>query len=134
MKQDIRDYIQKCIICQQSKTNFKPNKSPMMITTTSKKFCEQTAMDIVGPLPVTKNNNRFILTLQDDLTKFIQAFAMPEHNAEIVALHFLKFCTRFGFPDNILSDQGREFCSATFKEFNKLLSVNQTNKPLSSPN
>lgn len=130
MKKTIQDYIQKCKTCQTSKVNFKPNRSPMLITTTSSKFCDQIAMDIVGPLPETQNGNRFILTLQDDLTKFIQAYALPEHNAQIVAIHFLKFCTQFGFPDSILSDQGKEFTSATFKEINKLIG---TKHKLASP-
>lgn len=71
----------------------------MIIITSSKHFCEQIAMDTVGP--TATNGNRFILTLQDDLTKFIQAYAMPEHSAESVAIHFLKFCTQYGFSDNI---------------------------------
>lgn len=71
MKKTIREYVRKCPVCQKSKANFKPNKRPMIITTTSRKFCEQVAIDIVGPLPITKNGNRFILTIQDDLTKFI---------------------------------------------------------------
>lgn len=47
---------------------------------------------------------------------------MPEHSAESVSTHLLKFCTQYGFPD-MLSDQGKEFISTTFKEFNKLLSI-----------
>lgn len=125
MKNDIRNYIRSCPVCQQSKTDFKPNKSPMEITTTSSKFCEQVAMDIVGPLPETPNGNRFILTLQDDLTKLIDAYALPTHDAQTVAIHFLKFCTRYGFPLSILSDQGSEFTSQTFRQVNKLLSINQ---------
>lgn len=42
-------------------------------------------MDIVEQLPETEGGNRFILTLQDDLTNFIQAYKMPEHNAQLVA-------------------------------------------------
>lgn len=87
MKNDIKDYIKHCKTCQISKTNFRNNKSPMQITTTASKFCEQIAIDFVGPLPETRNGNRFILTLQDDLTKFIQAFAMETHDAQNTAIH-----------------------------------------------
>lgn len=123
MKESIEEYIRKCDVCQRSKTNFKPNKSPMLITSTASTFAEQIAMDIVGPLPETENGNRFILTLQDDLSKYIQAYALREHNALIVASKFLEHCTRFGFPHTILSDQGKEFTSSTLKEVNRLLSI-----------
>lgn len=109
MKNDIQDYIRKCQTCQMSKTDFKNNKSPMQITSTSDKYCERITMDIVGPLSATRNGNRSILTLQDDLTKFIQAFAIPDHTADTVTLYFIKFCTQFGFPGMILSDQGTKF-------------------------
>ncbi|XP_044751643.1 uncharacterized protein LOC123311642 [Coccinella septempunctata] len=39
MKDPIRKYIRRCKICQKSKTDFKHNKSPMIITTTSTKLC-----------------------------------------------------------------------------------------------
>lgn len=125
MKTDIRNYIRACPTCQKSKTDFKPNRSPMEITTTSTKFCERIAMDIVGPLPETLSGNRFILTLQDDLTKLIDAYAMPTHDAQTVAIHFLEFCTRYGFPQSALSDQGTEFTSQTFKQVNRMLSIKQ---------
>lgn len=35
----------------------------------------------------------------------------------------LKFCTQFGFPYSILSDQGTEFSSCTLKEIKKLLAI-----------
>lgn len=119
----IENYIKQCDTCQKSKTDFKPNKSPMLITTTSSTFGEQIAMDIVGPLPETSNGNRLILTLQNDLTRFLQAYALPEHNATAIAIKFLEFCTQFGFPYSILTDQGTEFTSCTIKELNKLISI-----------
>nr|XP_034194813.1 uncharacterized protein LOC117611033 [Osmia lignaria] len=53
MKPDIRKYIQSCHSCQMNKTNFKPIKQPMEITTTAEKPFEKLAIDIVGPLPLT---------------------------------------------------------------------------------
>lgn len=95
MKTTIKEYIRKFDVCQRSKTNFKPNKNPMLVTTTASCFGEQTALDIVSPLPETEEGNRFILPLQDDLSKYIQTFELPEHNARIVAHHFVEYCTRF---------------------------------------
>lgn len=56
MKESIREYLRKCKICQESKTNFNPNKSPMLITTTSKSFCEQIADEFMAQ--TTKNEQR----------------------------------------------------------------------------
>lgn len=61
--------------------------------------------------------------MQDDLTKLIDAYALQRHDSTTVATHFLKYCTRYRFPQSILSDQGTEFTSQTFKQVDKLLSI-----------
>ncbi|KAL3286683.1 hypothetical protein HHI36_001180 [Cryptolaemus montrouzieri] len=71
----------------------------MRIPTTSHKFCEQIAMDIVGPLPITNNGN---------LTKFIRTYAMDSHDAKTTAIHLFQHtpytCTYFYFIENIYMD------------------------------
>src|SRR5699024_11113048 len=70
MKRDIKKFNKNCEKCQQDKRNRHPIKAPMHTTSTSDRPFEKLFLDIVGPLPLTENENRFILTLQDDLTKF----------------------------------------------------------------
>lgn len=42
---------------------------------------EQVAVDIIGPLPVTKASNRFICVAMDYFTKWSEAYALPSHDA-----------------------------------------------------
>lgn len=130
MKKDIKNYIKRCPSCQINKTNFKPTKAPMEITTTSNQPFERLAIDIVGPLPQTINNNRFILTMQDDLTKYSYAVAIPNHESRTVAEQLSKFITLFGIPKVFLSDQGTDFTSQLIKDLTKLF---KTKHLLSSP-
>ena len=98
----------------------------MEITTTSNHPFERIALDIVGPLPLTESGNQYILTIQDDLTKFFQAYALPNHEAETVAQIFTsKYLCIFGIPNKILTDQGREFMSNLFKNMAKLFKIKQ---------
>lgn len=76
MKSDIKNYIKSCESCQKNKLVRKKTKLRMQLTTASPTPFEKIYDDIVGALPLTKDGNRFILTLQDDLTKFSQALAM----------------------------------------------------------
>lgn len=71
------------------------------------------------PFPETVNDNRLILTVQDEVTKFLQTYALTEHNATAVATKFLESCTQFGFPYFIPT----EFTSCTLKELDKLLTM-----------
>lgn len=46
---------------------------------------ERIALDIMGPLPMTKQGNRYILVIGDYFTKWTEAFAIPDQEAETVA-------------------------------------------------
>lgn len=119
-KSDIRQYVKNCKSCQINKTNFKPTKQPMEITSTSEKPFERLALDIVGPLPITEGGNRFILTAQDDLTKFSFAEPIPNHESKTIATTLTKIITYFGIPKTILTDQGPDFMSQLIKDLTNL--------------
>lgn len=123
MKADITNYVKACKQCEVNKTVRKKIKAPMIITTTSTHAFERVALDIVGPLPETKNKNKYILTLQDDLTKFSQAFSIQSHDAETVSSKLILFITYFGIPKVILTDQGTEFMSNLLKEITKIFKI-----------
>ena len=54
-------------------------KNPMVITDTPTTAFEKTLMDIVGPLPETKSGILYILTLQDNLTKYSLEIPLLNH-------------------------------------------------------
>lgn len=123
MKRDIKQFTKLCPSCQVNKTNFKPGKAPMEITTTSERPFQRRAIDVVGPLPLTIHGNKFILTAQDDLKKYSFAKSIPNHEALTVANTLLEFITIFGIPETILYDQGHYLCSSIIKELNKLFKI-----------
>lgn len=116
MFKDVRNYIKNCPSCQANKSG-KNNKLPMALVTTSTQIFEKLYLDIVGPLPETDNANKYILTMQDDLSKFSVAVPLTSFDAKTVA-HALvdHFMLIFGSPKIILTDQGTNFLSDLFAE------------------
>lgn len=76
--------------------------------------------------PVYIQNNRYILTIQCDLTKFVGAYPLYHKEAITVEKSFINnFVLRYGILEDIVTDQGSEFISNIFKEACKLLDINQ---------
>ena len=127
MRKQIKRFIKNCPDCQKNKTTTRTPKEPMVITSTATRAFEKIFLDVVGPLPRSYSGNSFILTLQDDLTKFAWASPMENHEAVTVAQHFVtKFVCLHGIPKNLVTDCGTEFLSNVFKEVCKLLKIRQT--------
>lgn len=73
------------------------------------------AIDIVGPSPITGNDNQYIMVIGDYFFKWKEAFALPDHTAQTVADKLVtEFICKFGAPYRIHTDQGREFESELF--------------------
>lgn len=126
MKKDVKKFIKQCKSCSKNKLDRFKTKQAMEITTTSSKPFEKIFMDVVGPLTLTERGNKFIITLQDDLTKFSKAFAVPNHEAETIARKLVEnFICTFGVPQIIVTDQGRDFTSDLLKNISKLFKIKQ---------
>jgi hypothetical protein len=80
---------------------------PMKITSTPEVVWEKCALDIVGPLSQISGGNRYVLTFQDELSKYTLAIPIEQQDAVIVAKAFVKeVVLKFGILQTILTDQG----------------------------
>lgn len=126
LKSDIQNYINQCLQCQIKKLVCVKIKQPMLITDTLYSAFEKVSMDIVGPLPTTSQNNSYILTIQDHLTKFSLPIPLKSSTAISVADAFLEhFICTFGTPKAILTDRGSNFMSNLIKRFTKKFKIKQ---------
>jgi len=89
LKADIQRYIQQCLQCQLKKLVRVKTKQPIMITDIPESSFDKVAMDIVGPLSKTERGNEYILTLQDQLTKFCMGIPLPDQTSETIAEAFI---------------------------------------------
>ena len=126
MKLDIEKYIQTCLECQLKKLVRVKTKEPTIITDTPGTAFEKVSMKIVGPLSVTEKLNEYILTIQDNFTKYSLAIPRPNSLASTVADALVKkFICIFGSPRAILTDQGENFLSNLIRRLAKIFRIRQ---------
>eukprot|EP00108_Taenia_solium_P006417 TsM_000973800 transcript=TsM_000973800 gene=TsM_000973800 len=88
---------------------------------------ERVGIDIMGPLPLTKRGNRYILVMVDYFTKVAEAEAMKSQDAEAVdSTFFNRWICQHGVPESVHSDQGPNFESRLFTELCKTLGIAKT--------
>ena len=125
---DIADYISTCDICQR---RGKPNRQEALHPLLVGQPFDRVGIDVVGPLTITENNNRYIITATDYLTKWVEAKAVPKADANTTAQFiYEEIICRHGSPKELLSDRGRNFIAETVEELCKRMSVHHK---LSSP-
>ena len=107
MYRDIEEYIATCHTCQMRGQQKKNNElSPIEPTGP----WERVGIDFVGPLDITPNGNRYIITAIDYFTRWPEAKAVPNATAEVTAKFIYKdIICRHGIVDIIHTDQGTHF-------------------------
>ena len=85
------------------------------------------AVDILGPLPQTNSGHKYILVAGDYFTKWVEAYPIKDQEAATVAQKLLDemFC-RFSPPQQLHSDQGRQFEAGLITELCQLLHIEKT--------
>ncbi|XP_059420291.1 uncharacterized protein LOC132155519 [Carassius carassius] len=123
---DVKRWCRECVDCGSRKAVGKQWRAPLQSVVTSRPY-ERVAVDILGPLPETPKENKYIVVIGDYFSKWMEAFPFPNREAETVAkLLVEQWVCRFGAPRIIHTDQGRNFESRLFKEVCQLLNIYKT--------
>ena len=125
MSQDIKEYVRHCPICEQNKKPNRYNRCPMTRYHAGVPM-ERVHLDFLGPLPKTPRGNLHILVMIDQFTKWIECIPLPSQTAEETARAAVgEFFSRFGYPLQVFTDQGRNFESRLFVGLCKLLQIHK---------
>lgn len=121
----IKKYVKSCHICQ--KFSIEKDKAELVHFMPSKPF-QIVQWDIVGPLPITKNNNKYILVIIDLFSKWVEAFPITNLDSVILADRLVNdVICRYGIPRQLHSDNGTNFKSNLIKNVCEIFGIYQTN-------
>ena len=113
---DTLSWVQSCQNCAARKSSQVSRAQIVPITEFERPF-DMIGVDIVGPLPVTDQSNKYLLVFTDYLTKWPEAFAIKDAKAETIARVLVdEVISRHSAPRKLLSDQGTNFHSELVKK------------------
>ena len=126
MRSDVEWWTATCDVCRKTKPTLRKRRAPLGQVTAGGPF-ERVFLDLTGPFPETERGNRYILVVTDAFSKWVEAYAMASHPADMVASVFVQeWICRYGPAGIVHTDQGREFESTLFQEMCRVLQVDKT--------
>ena len=134
MKRTVADVVRACAVCQ-TKGNHPPKDQKHTLTSTQDGYAfQRISIDFVGPFPISTRGNRYILTVKDTFTRWIEAFPVANADASTVCrlLDEQIFC-RFGLPERIHADNGTHFTARRLRELADILGIEVTHTPAYNP-
>ena len=99
--------------CQRGKVTTQPPSPVVPMEIPSQRFTH-VHLDLVGPLPVSSDGLRYLLTIIDRSTRWLEAVPLREMEAVTVADTFVReWLPRHEVPAAVTTDRGTQFSSAT---------------------
>ena len=125
-KEDVTQKCSNCHLCQARNMPTKPTKAPLKPYAVGIPM-ERVQIDIIGPLPETRQGNKYVLTVTCCFSKWTESYPLKNITAKTVATTFVnEFICRYGLVKEIHSDQGKQFESSLFQEMCGLLGIDKT--------
>ena len=123
---DIKEWCNDCGTCATRKNPSQKSRAPLNSIVTSQPM-ELVAMDIMGPFPESEAGNTYVLVVVDYFTRYTEAYAIRNQEATTVADKLVnEFFFRYSPPQQLHSDQGRNFESEVIMEICRLLGISKS--------
>jgi len=112
MQQKVINHVSTCNVCQRTKVNRRQQPPPLQPLPIMDEPMSRIHIDILGPLPKTKEGYQYVLLIIDSFSKWSEAFPLASQNAkEVASVLYREFICRYGAPRAMVSDRGKNFMS-----------------------
>ena len=123
LRSDVIIWTRSCPICQKCKIS-RHTRQRLQFFPKEFRRLATIHVDLMGPLPVSDDYSKYVLTIRDRGTGFLTTAAIIDKSAQsVVSALRSNFISSFGVPAIIISDNGREFNSNEFQVFCKDLGI-----------
>lgn len=124
---DVILHCQQCVSCNLRKSSPHAKRAPLQPYPEVLKPFMRVHVDLCGPFPISKSNNRYLLTFTDAFTRYVEAVPIPNQTAQTVAKALVtQIIGKYGNPEQLISDRGGSFVCKLLKEVCLLLKINHT--------
>lgn len=114
---DARNYVRECVICNTRKARRSDGDAPQQPRQPDTAF-KTVALDIMGPYPRTSTGKRFLLVVTDLFTRWVEAFPVNNTKTKTIAsILEREFFPRWGYPAQLLTDNGTQFVGKVWRNF-----------------
>jgi len=122
--------------CEQCARHHRPqakHQGPLQPFLTGEPW-ERLGIDITGPHPTSSRGNRYVLTIIDHFSKWVELYPMKNQEATTVArIIFDKIICVHGCPLQILTDHGTNFEGQVFQQLCRLVEVDKIRPTVYQP-
>ena len=122
--QKIETFVKECIVC----VALKPDRTIKKATTPTSTFNHPWAsiqIDLLGPLGLTLDGNKYILSIVDQFSRFAVIKPIPDKSAKSVLNALSEVIAQYGPPLTIQSDNGKEFTNSDLAQYCEKLKISQ---------
>ena len=122
MYQDVKEQVRCCFICQKRKDPDPSTAQQKIVTAYLPDRPNQVlAWDIMGPVPVSSTSKRYILVMMDLWSHWVEVVPLEVTDALTLARTlWTSWLSRYGPPERLHSDQGRNITAAIIGLYAKL--------------
>jgi hypothetical protein len=112
LRSDVREFVRRCSECQRRNSGSRVQQEVQVFPEVLGPG-RAWSIDFVVDLPVTGANNKNMIVAIDRFSKYCVIQAVEDKKASTTANFILtRLCYAFGFPEYVLSDQGKEFVNS----------------------
>lgn len=124
MRVDIDDFCDRCHTCEAYRKPVPQHRAPLQSIQAERPF--QFVCTDITELPLTSQGHKYVLVVQDHFTKYVNAFPMSDQKATTVAqLLCERYIPEHGVPEELFSDQGRQYESEIIQTVCQRLNINK---------
>ena len=128
MKGQVAAWIASCRICASRKDPKMKRVGKLHPIPVPPSAFSTIGIDIVGPLTTSRKGNKYILVITDYLTRWPEAFAIPNQQADTIAKILVEeIICRYSVPRRIISDRGKAFLGDLMSAIYDLLDIHKVN-------
>ena len=117
MQKKAQEYVKKCDQCQRFAPYIHQPEGVLNPLSSTWPFA-QWGLDIVGPFPKAIGSKKYLLVGTDYFTKWVEAELLANiRDVDVKRFIWKNIVTRFGVPHTLISDNGLQFDSKTFRKY-----------------